>query len=87
MRPNRWRRGSCLSDDFRIARRTMGVVKLNIAFTAVYNLSGLSLAALGLIPPGDCRSRSVAASSRHFRELLQALATEMTGRPHGMRIR
>lgn len=36
---------------FRIARRTMRVVKLNIAFTAVYNLVGLSLAALGFLPP------------------------------------
>lgn len=36
---------------FGIARRTMGVVKLNIAFTAVYNLLGLSLAALGFLPP------------------------------------
>ncbi len=34
-----------------IARRTMKVVKLNIAFTAVYNLVGLSLAALGFLPP------------------------------------
>lgn len=36
---------------FRIARRTMRVVMLNIAFTAVYNLAGLSLAALGFLPP------------------------------------
>jgi len=36
---------------FRIARRTLGVVKMNIAFTAVYNLVGLSLAALGFLPP------------------------------------
>ncbi|MCL5265562.1 MAG: cadmium-translocating P-type ATPase [Chloroflexi bacterium] len=36
---------------FRIARRTMRVVKMNIAFTAVYNLVGLSLAALGFLPP------------------------------------
>jgi Cu+-exporting ATPase len=36
---------------FRIARRTMRVVKLNIGFTAVYNLVGLSLAALGFLPP------------------------------------
>lgn len=36
---------------FRIARRTMRVVKTNIGFTAVYNLLGLSLAALGTIPP------------------------------------
>lgn len=35
---------------FRIARRTMKVVKLNIAFTAVYNLAGLSLAAFGFLP-------------------------------------
>jgi Cd2+/Zn2+-exporting ATPase/Cu+-exporting ATPase len=34
----------------RIARRTMRVVKLNIAFTAVYNLAGLGLAALGFLP-------------------------------------
>jgi Cd2+/Zn2+-exporting ATPase/Cu+-exporting ATPase len=34
-----------------IARRTMGVVKLNIAFTTVYNVLGLSLAALGFLPP------------------------------------
>lgn len=38
-------------DLLRIARRTMGVVKGNIAFTAIYNLVGLSLAAFGLLPP------------------------------------
>ncbi len=36
---------------FRIARRTMGVVKMNLAFTAVYNVTGLTLAALGILPP------------------------------------
>ena len=36
---------------FMIAKRTMGVVKLNIGFTAVYNLVGITLAALGLLPP------------------------------------
>jgi Cu+-exporting ATPase len=35
----------------RIARRTMRVVRMNIAFTALYNLVGLSLAALGYLPP------------------------------------
>ncbi len=35
----------------RIARRTMRVVKTNIAFTAVYNLVGLTLASLGFLPP------------------------------------
>lgn len=34
-----------------IARRTLRVVKLNIAFTTVYNLLGLSLAAVGILPP------------------------------------
>jgi P-type Cu+ transporter len=34
-----------------IARRTMRVVKLNIGFTGVYNLVGLSLAAFGFLPP------------------------------------
>jgi len=38
-------------DLLRIARRTMRVVKGNIAFTAVYNLLGLSLAAFGILPP------------------------------------
>jgi len=36
---------------FRIARRTMGIVKGNLAFTIIYNLVGLSLAAFGLLPP------------------------------------
>jgi Cd2+/Zn2+-exporting ATPase/Cu+-exporting ATPase len=35
----------------RIARRTMRVVKMNLAFTAVYNIVGLTLAALGVLPP------------------------------------
>ena len=35
---------------FVIARRTMRVVKLNIAFTACYNLVGLTLASLGFLP-------------------------------------
>lgn len=33
-----------------IAQRTMRIVKLNIGFTAVYNLAGLSLAAFGFLP-------------------------------------
>lgn len=36
---------------FAIALRTMRVVKMNIAFTALYNLLGLSLAAFGILPP------------------------------------
>ncbi len=42
----------------RIARRTLRVVKLNIGFTGVYNLIGLSLAALGF-----CRRAGRAAQS------------------------
>jgi Cd2+/Zn2+-exporting ATPase/Cu+-exporting ATPase len=34
-----------------LAHRTMNVVKLNLGFTAVYNVVGLTLAALGLLPP------------------------------------
>ncbi|HET6780890.1 MAG TPA: cation-translocating P-type ATPase, partial [bacterium] len=36
---------------FRIARRTLGVVKINIGFTTVFNAVGLSLAATGILPP------------------------------------
>ena len=36
---------------FRIARRTMRVVHGNIGFTAIYNVLGLTLAALGILPP------------------------------------
>lgn len=35
----------------RIARRTMRVVTMNLAFTTIYNVVGLSLAALGFLPP------------------------------------
>lgn len=36
---------------FHIARRTIRVVKLNLAFTAFYNLVGITLAAFGYLPP------------------------------------
>ncbi|MCL6505860.1 MAG: cadmium-translocating P-type ATPase [Bryobacteraceae bacterium] len=36
---------------FALARRTLRVVRGNLLFTGVYNLVGLSLAALGLLPP------------------------------------
>jgi Cu+-exporting ATPase len=35
----------------RIARRTMRVVRMNLGFTGVYNVAGLTLAALGILPP------------------------------------
>lgn len=47
-----------LRDDWRLVpelfvltRRTMRVVRLNIGFTALYNVVGLTLAALGILPP------------------------------------
>ena len=36
---------------FQIAKRTMNVVKMNLGFTMVYNLVGLTLAATGILPP------------------------------------
>ena len=38
-------------DVLRIAHRTLRVVKTNLAFTVVYNVVGLTLAALGFLPP------------------------------------
>jgi Cu+-exporting ATPase len=38
-------------DLFAIAKRTMRVVKMNLSFTILYNLLGLSLAAFGILPP------------------------------------
>jgi P-type Cu+ transporter len=36
---------------FTIARRTLRVVKMNFAFTTLYNTVGLLLAAFGILPP------------------------------------
>jgi Cd2+/Zn2+-exporting ATPase/Cu+-exporting ATPase len=38
-------------DVFRIAQRTLRVVKMNLVFTTLYNVVGLSLAAFGILPP------------------------------------
>ena len=35
----------------RIAKRTMKIVKMNLTFTTIYNILGLSLAAFGILPP------------------------------------
>jgi P-type Cu+ transporter len=35
----------------KIAKRTMRIVKVNLLFTTIYNVIGLSLAAFGLLPP------------------------------------
>jgi Cu+-exporting ATPase len=42
---------SLVPEAFQIARRTMRVVKGNIGFTLLYNAFGLTLAALGFLPP------------------------------------
>lgn len=42
---------SLLPRAFQIAKRTMRVVKMNLGFTLVYNLVGLTLAATGILPP------------------------------------
>ncbi len=36
---------------FSIARKTMGVVRMNLILTAIYNVIGISLAAVGILPP------------------------------------
>jgi P-type Cu+ transporter len=40
-----------IPEAFQIAKRTMRVVRFNIFLTAIYNLAGISLAALGLLAP------------------------------------
>lgn len=42
---------SLVPEVIRVARRTMGIVKMNLAFTAIYNVVGLALAAFGYLPP------------------------------------
>jgi P-type Cu+ transporter len=42
---------SLVPEALRIAQRTMRIVKMNLAFTTVYNIVGLSLAAFGILPP------------------------------------
>jgi Cd2+/Zn2+-exporting ATPase/Cu+-exporting ATPase len=40
-----------IPEALRIAQRTMRIVKMNLGFTAIYNIVGLTLAASGLLPP------------------------------------
>ncbi|MBV6391168.1 MAG: Copper-exporting P-type ATPase [Anaerolineales bacterium] len=42
---------SLVPEVLKIAKRTMRIVKTNLAFTTIYNLVGLSLAAVGILPP------------------------------------
>jgi Cd2+/Zn2+-exporting ATPase/Cu+-exporting ATPase len=38
-------------ESIEIARRTMSIVRMNLVFTGIYNIIGLSLAAFGFLPP------------------------------------
>ena len=40
-----------IPEALRIAQRTMRIVKMNLGFTALYNIVGLTLAAFGFLPP------------------------------------
>jgi Cu+-exporting ATPase len=67
-------------DLFTIAKHSMQVVKMNLSFTVLYNLVGLSLAALGLLPPILAAAQSLpdlgilANSSRLLRQKLPTAA-------------
>jgi Cd2+/Zn2+-exporting ATPase/Cu+-exporting ATPase len=40
-----------IPEAFRLAQRTMAIVRSNLAFTGVYNFIGIGLAAVGILPP------------------------------------
>ena len=42
---------SLVPEVLQIARRTIAVVRMNLGFTAIYNVAGLALAAFGFLPP------------------------------------
>ncbi len=70
-------------DLFTIAKRTMRVVKMNLSFTILYNLLGLSLAAFGILPPILAAAAQslpdlgiLANSSRLLRQKLPAQRSE-----------
>jgi Cu+-exporting ATPase len=42
---------SAIPSIFALSKRTMGVVRLNLVFTVIYNLVGMALAAMGFLPP------------------------------------
>lgn len=50
---------SLMPEVLRIARRTMGVVRGNLVFTAAYNVIGLLLAAFGILPPALVAAQSL----------------------------
>ena len=56
---------------FRIARRTMRVVKMNLSFTILYNLVGLILAAFGILPPILAAAAQQAVREWRFKPVVQ----------------
>lgn len=77
-----------VTEIFSLARRTMRIVKLNVAFTALYNLAGLSLAAVGILPPVLAAAAQslpdlgiLANSSRLLPHRFRAKATAITPAP------
>lgn len=66
---------------FALAKRTMRVVRLNLIFTAVYNLIGIGLASFGLLPP------ALAAASQSLPDVgilinsSRLLKTRVAGKP------
>lgn len=62
---------------FAIAKRTLRIVKMNFAFTIVYNLAGLTLAALGFLPP------VLAAAAQSLPDLgIMANSSRLLRQPH-----
>ena len=60
----------------RIARRTMSIVKMNLAFTALYNVVGITLAAFGILPPVLAAARTIFTRYRHSHKFRTIIATE-----------
>lgn len=73
---------SLVPEVVRIARRTMRAVRFNIGFTVVYNLTGLSLASLGLLPPAIA---AVAQAGPDFGILANSARLLRQGRPRASR--
>ena len=64
-------------DLFTIAKRTMRVVKMNLSFTILYNLVGLSLAALGMLTADSGGCGTIPAGFRYSCQFV-AVATSET---------
>ena len=69
---------SLVPEVVRIARRTMGVVKMNIWFTMIYNLIGLSLAAFGVAAARYCRSPAIHPRPGDISQFIPPAAAEIS---------